>query len=120
MPAPVPPNGGVGPDTGVELNLFTWFTRARAWYVSQPILTFEAVTLGLAVLVGLLVMPALIYLAGRYTLDSYANGGLFSLYGDFFRGLFEPRSSYWIGRARAFRLPEPLQGVSARRFARYK
>jgi hypothetical protein len=96
MPTPAPPIGGDGPDTGVEFNLFTWFTRTRAWYSSQPTLTFEAVTLGLAVLVGLLIMPALIYVAGRYTLDSYANGNLFSLYGDFFKGLFEPRSSNWI------------------------
>jgi hypothetical protein len=79
-----------------EFNLFTWFTRARAWYVSQPTLTFEAVTLGLAVLVGLLVMPVLIFLAGNLTLGDYANGGLFALYGDFFKGLFEPRGSFWI------------------------
>jgi hypothetical protein len=54
--------------TGVENTLFTWFTRARVWYSSQPPLVFEAVTLGLTVLIGLLVMPALIYLAGSYTL----------------------------------------------------
>jgi hypothetical protein len=76
--------------------LFNWFTRARAWYVSQPALPFEAVTLGLALLVGLLVMPALIYLAGRYTLSPYGNGSVFSLYGDFFKGLFEPRASCWV------------------------
>ena len=79
-----------------EFTLFNWFSRARAWYFSQPALPFEAVTLGLALLVGLLVMPVLIYLAGHATLGSYANGGLFSLYGDFFKGLFEPRGSFWI------------------------
>ena len=76
--------------------MFTWFTRARQWYFSQPVLTFEAVTLGLALLVGLLVMPALIYLAGIAVLKEYANGGLFALYGDYYKGLFEPRSSYWL------------------------
>lgn len=76
--------------------MFTWFTRARAWYISQPTLIFEAVTLGLCVLAGLLVMPALIFLAGRLALDDYANGGVFALYGDFFKGLFEPRGSFWI------------------------
>lgn len=86
----------IGPVTGVESILFTWFTRARAWYISQPALTFEAVTLGLALLVGLLLMPALIYLAGRYTLSPYGNGGVFSLYLDFFKGLFEPRASCWV------------------------
>lgn len=76
--------------------MFNWFTRARAWYVSQPAPIFEAVTLGFAILVGVLVMPALIFLAGNIALDDYANGGLFSLYGDFFRGLFEPRGSFWL------------------------
>lgn len=53
-------------------------------------------TLGLTLLVGLLVMPALIYLVGHYALREYANGGVFALYLDFFKGLFEPRQSCWI------------------------
>jgi hypothetical protein len=89
-----PPTGGTA--AGAESNLFNWFVRAHAWYFSQPRLKFEAVTLGLAVLFGLLVMPALIYFAGSLALQAYASGGLFSLYGDFFKGLFEPRSSNWI------------------------
>ena len=76
--------------------MFTWFTRARESYLSQPRLPFEAITFGLALLFGLLLMPALIYIAGRYTLNPYANGGLFALYGDFFAGLFEPRRSTWL------------------------
>ena len=70
--------------------------RARDYYWSQPRLKFEAITFGLALLVGLLVMPALIYLAGRFTLREYANGGVFALYFDFFKGLFQLRSSCWI------------------------
>ena len=82
--------------SGAESNLFTWFTRARAWYVSQPQPVFEAVTLGLALLFGLLVMPALIYVAGVLTLLPYANGSWYALYFDFYKGLLEPRSSNWI------------------------
>ncbi len=82
--------------SGVESTLFTWFTRSRDWYFSQPPPAFEAITLGLSLLVGLLVMPALIFLAGSVTLQPYANGGLFALYFDFFKGLFEPRLSCWI------------------------
>jgi hypothetical protein len=82
--------------TGAETTLFNWFTRARQWYFSQPMPTFEAVTLGLALLVGVLIMPALIYLAGITVLKEYANGGLFALYGDYFKGLFEPRGSCWV------------------------
>jgi hypothetical protein len=77
-------------------DLFNWLRRARDYYVSQSRPKFEAITLGLALLVGLLVMPALIYLAGRYTLEAYERGGVFALYLDFFKGLFEPRPSCWI------------------------
>jgi hypothetical protein len=76
--------------------LFTWFTRARAWYFSRPQAVFEAVTLGLALMFGLIVMPALIYVAGSLVLQAYANGNLFALYLDFLKGLVEPRSSCWI------------------------
>ena len=76
--------------------MFKWFTRSRDWYFSQPTISFEAVTLGLAVLFGLLIMPALIYIAGSLVLNAYANGGVFALYFDFLKGLFEPRPSCWI------------------------
>jgi hypothetical protein len=83
--------------------LFSWFERARGYYFSQSRPKFEAITLGLALLVGLVVMPALIYLAGRYSLGPYAHGtalepdtNLFSLLFDFYKGLIEPRPSCWI------------------------
>jgi hypothetical protein len=77
-------------------DLFTWFVRARDWYFALPRLQFEAMTFGVAVLAGLLVMPVLIYLAGLIALKAYANGGLFSLYYDWFAGLFGDHSSFWI------------------------
>jgi hypothetical protein len=81
--------GGLG-------QLFNWFVRGRDYYFSQPRLKFEGMTLGLAVVVGLLVMPALIYVAGRFALKPYQNGSLFALYGDFFAGLVELKPSYWV------------------------
>jgi hypothetical protein len=77
-------------------DLFNWFVRARAWYLSLPRFQFEAVTFGIAVLVGVLVMPVLIYLAGAIALKAYANGGVFSLYYDWFAGLFGGHASFWI------------------------
>jgi hypothetical protein len=77
-------------------DLFTWFVRARDWYFSLPRLQFEAMTFGIAVLVGLLVMPVLIYLAGLATLKAYAHGGVFSLYYDWFKGLFGFVPSFWV------------------------
>ena len=75
--------------------MFNWFFRARDWYFAQPRFKFESMTLGLAVLFGLLVMPALVFLAGHVTLKPYANGGLFAFYFDFFKGLIEPRPAFW-------------------------
>lgn len=83
--------------------MFTWFERARGYYFSLSRPKFEAMTFGLAVLVGLLVMPALIYLVGRYTLGAYSHGTtfeaestVFSLFYDFYKGLIELRPSCWI------------------------
>ena len=76
--------------------MFNWFVRARDWYVAQPRLIFEAITFGLALLFGLIVMPVLIFIAGHVSLKPYVNGGVFALYGDFYKGLFKPRPSYWL------------------------
>ena len=76
--------------------MFNWFVRAHTYYFSLPRLQFEATTLGLALLFGLLVMPALIYIPGYYVLKPYANGGLFALYVDYCKGLVEFRPSVLI------------------------
>jgi hypothetical protein len=82
--------------SGALATLFNWFVRAHAYYFSLPRLQFEAMTLGLALLFGLLVMPALIYLPGYFVLKPYANGGIFALYFDYYKGLIELRPSCWI------------------------
>lgn len=76
--------------------MFNWFFRARDWYFALPRPQFEAVTFGLAFLVGLFVMPAAIYLAGLVALKPYHNGGVFALYADWFTGLFGGHTSFWI------------------------
>jgi hypothetical protein len=86
-----PPAGGSTRAT----TLLDRFYRARDWYLAQPRFSFEAMTFGAAVLVGLLVMPALIFVAGSFTLQSY-DGGLLSLYYDFFKGLLAPQASFWF------------------------
>ena len=47
-------------------------------------------------LLGLLVMPLAIWLAGLATLGPYANGGFWALLGDFLRGLAEGSLACWI------------------------
>jgi hypothetical protein len=99
MPALFPPSGGT---TGTMATLLNWFGRAHAYYFALPRFKFEAMTLGLALLFGLLVLPPLIYLPGSYMLKPYANGGLLALYFDFLKGLVELRLSCWIALAGPF------------------
>jgi hypothetical protein len=76
--------------------LISSIRRARDQYLALPRFQFEALTAALALLVGLLVLPALIWIAGRYTLGAYSNGGVFALYFDFFKGLIQLRPSCWV------------------------
>ena len=99
MPALFRLSGGT---TGASAKLFNWFVRAHTYYFSLPRLQFEAMTLGLALAFGLFVMPALIYIPGYYLLKPYANGGLFALYLDYYKGLIEPRPSCWTVLAGPF------------------
>lgn len=56
----------------------------------------EGLIAGAALLVGLLLMPLLVWLAGHVFLGDYANGGPFSLLADFLRGLVRGETAYWI------------------------
>ncbi len=75
--------------------MFAGIVRFKDRYFAQTGLTFELWTLAGALLIGVLVLPALIWVAGRLTLGSYAHGGAFALYVDYFRGLFKGGASYW-------------------------
>ncbi len=76
--------------------MFSWYGRARDYFFSLSRPKFEGLTLGIALLCGLVVMPVLIFIAGSYVLKSYAHGGLFALFVDFYKGLVELRPSCWI------------------------
>jgi hypothetical protein len=65
-------------------------------YWSQTGIKFELLTFALALGVGLLMLPLLIWIAGRVTLGGYANGGPLALYVDYFIGLAKGALSYWI------------------------
>ena len=51
--------------------------------------------LGGGVLFGLLLLPAVIYLAGITVLGSYEGAGLFHLYGSIYRGLAQGNLASW-------------------------
>ena len=56
----------------------------------------EAVWLGVAVAVGLLVLPPVVYATGVKTLGAYAHGGLGAFLGDYYAALINLRSAAWI------------------------
>ena len=66
-----------------------------------------------AILVGLFVVPPLIWLTGRALFGPYANGGLFSLWGDFFGELARGARSAWVVALAPCALLALLQGAVA-------
>ena len=56
----------------------------------------EAVWLGVAVAVGLIVLPPVAYTTGVKTLGAYAHGGLGAFLGDYYAALFTLRPAAWI------------------------
>jgi hypothetical protein len=46
--------------------------------------------------IGVIVMPCLIFLAGRIALGPYAHGNVFALWSDFIRGLVSGSQSVWF------------------------
>lgn len=61
----------------------------------HPRLRREAWIAGGAILAGLILLPLMIYLAGRLTLGAYATGGLGAFLKDFYLGLFKGTPSIW-------------------------
>lgn len=49
-----------------------------------------------AVAFGVILLPALIYVAGNTTLGVYEGGGFGAFLADFFKGLFRPHIAYWL------------------------
>lgn len=59
-------------------------------------LTRELLTLGLCLLLGLLLMPVLIWFVGKAELGPYANGGLGALLGDYYVTLAKGSLAFWL------------------------
>lgn len=56
----------------------------------------ELLSLGLALAVGLVVLPVLIWVVGKATLGPYTNGGLLALWRDFLLALAGGSPAYWL------------------------
>ncbi len=56
----------------------------------------ELTTLAVSLIIGLLVMPCLIFTVGQLTLGDYARGGLFAFWRDFLTGLVHGSQAFWF------------------------
>ena len=56
----------------------------------------ELITLAISLVVGVVVMPCLIYFAGRLKLGEYAHGGVFAFWHDFMVGLAHGSQAFWF------------------------
>jgi len=56
----------------------------------------ELLTTILCLIVGLIVMPCLIFAVGRLCLGPYAHGSLFALWHDFLSGLSTGSEAFWF------------------------
>jgi len=109
MPGPPPPLPKIVPEP---------LTRLRDTYVAQPRVRRELIIYGVALLVGLLVMPFLVWFGGSRVLGPYTHGqnthaGPFALFADYFVGLAHGSAVFW-----AVALGPALLLLLARLFAR--
>lgn len=68
-----------------------WQQYRSAHGVPRELLTFL-----LSLVLGIVVLPCMIWLVGRAALGPYANGGLFALWHDFLLGLARGSMSFWV------------------------
>jgi len=61
-----------------------------------PLVVFIAVALGICLVVGVLVMPPLIWLIGSAKLGPYVGGGLFALWRDYALALIKGSLAFWL------------------------
>jgi len=56
----------------------------------------ELLALGLSLGLGVVVVPAVVWIVGSWKLGPYANGGLWALWRDFIVALFHGSVPYWL------------------------
>lgn len=65
-------------------------------YRARSPLAREAVLAGVAIFIGVSVLPLAVYFTGMKVLGPYAGGGLFRFWGDFFVGLAHGGVPWWL------------------------
>lgn len=64
-------------------------------YLAAHPLAREFTSAAVCLLVGLIVMPCLIWILGRTSLGAYEHGGVFALWRDFLGGLAAGSEAFW-------------------------
>lgn len=72
------------------------YSSLDARWRSQPPVRRELLLVGAGLALGLLLLPLVIWIFGRIALGAYANGGPFSLWLDFLRGLVQGAGLFWV------------------------
>jgi len=65
-------------------------------YLRSHGLAREALSAAACLIVGILVMPCLIFVVGRLSLGPYEHGGVFGLWRDFLAGLGSGSEAFWF------------------------
>jgi hypothetical protein len=89
------------------------FARLRERLRSLPRAQGEMILAALALLAGAVLMPLLVWAAGRIALGNYGNGGPLALLGDFMRGLGQGSLPFWIVAAAPYVVLLAVRGVAA-------
>lgn len=79
-----------GPDLLTRLSRAVQWIRAQQGWRRELLLAFAWV------LAGLILLPPLIWMAGRFSLGDYANGGPFALWADLLRELVRGSLAAWL------------------------
>lgn len=92
MPGPPPPLPKIVPEP---------LARLHDTYVAQPQVRRELIIYGAALLVGLVLMPFLIWFAGNRVLGPYTHAqnpraGPFALFADYMVGLAHGSAVFWV------------------------
>jgi len=56
----------------------------------------ELITLATSLVIGIVVMPCVIFIIGHLTLGEYARGGAFAFWRDFLSGLAHGSEAFWF------------------------
>jgi hypothetical protein len=88
-----------------------WRQRLADGLEQRPRLRRELYFAGGALLVGLVIVPIMIYVAGAATLGDYASGGFWSFLGDFYVHFFTGSPAAWVVALGPYALVLLLRGT---------